>query len=244
MKVDHNGYGNHMRGPPRPYAAAPYIPPVPSYQEYGGYDQGYHRIPEPRTDHYSGGYSQSSIPGVQPPYDSGYGQQYASTTSHPPNRRSHPQYERNTSGEHPMQLSNSPVVHQNGGPRYPNRPVPQDGYSGVQSYQSPAAGNFNQWGGANQSIPRGGYAHNQRRDYHQQHNSGQQRNYSHHQENYQQRGNQGYHQQRGNQGNYQHNNQQRINHADHQQNNQQRSNQFSALDRRSNKRPPPPGNGC
>lgn len=252
MKVDRNGYGDRMHGSPLPYAAAPYVPPVPSYQEYGVYDQGYNRFSQPRTDSYPAGYSQSSISAAQPPYDGGYSQHYASNTSHHPNRRYHPQYDRNSSGEHPTHLYNPSGIHQNGGPRYPPRPMgptssganlypPQGGYSG---YQSPAAGSFNQWGGANQSMPRG-YGqgqHHQRRDggYQQYHD--QQRNYSHLQGNHQQRGNQGQHQPRGNQGQYVRDNQQRGNYGHHQQNNQQRNNQFTALDRRP-KRPPPGGDG-
>ncbi|ESR48395.1 5'-3' exoribonuclease [Citrus sinensis] len=252
MKVDRNGYGDRMHGSPLPYAAAPYVPPVPSYQEYGVYDQGYNRFSQPRTDSYPAGHSQSSISAAQPPYDGGYSQHYASNTSHHPNRRYHPQYDRNSSGEHPTHLYNPSGIHQNGGPRYPPRPMgstssganlypPQGGYSG---YQSPAAGSFNQWGGANQSMPRG-YGqgqHHQRRDggYQQYHD--QQRNYSHLQGNHQQRGNQGQHQPRGNQGQYVRDNQQRGNYGHHQQNNQQRNNQFTALDRRP-KRPPPGGDG-
>ncbi|KAH9759022.1 5'-3' exoribonuclease [Citrus sinensis] len=252
MKVDRNGYGDRMHGSPLPYAAAPYVPPVPSYQEYGVYDQGYNRFSQPRTDSYPAGHSQSSISAAQPPYDGGYSQHYASNTSHHPNRRYHPQYDRNSSGEHPTHLYNPSGIHQNGGPRYPPRPMgptssganlypPQGGYSG---YQSPAAGSFNQWGGANQSMPRG-YGqgqHHQRRDggYQQYHD--QQRNYSHLQGNHQQRGNQGQHQPRGNQGQYVRDNQHRGNYGHHQQNNQQRNNQFTALDRRP-KRPPPGGDG-
>lgn len=252
MEVDHNGYGDHMHGSLLPYAAVPYIPPVPSYQERGVYDQGYDRFLQPRTDSYPAGHSQPPISAAQPRYDSGYNQHYASNTSHYPNRRYHPQYERNSSGEQQTHLYNSSGIHQNGGPRYPPRPLgptssganvypPQGGYSG---YQSPAAGSFNQWGGANQSMPRG-YGqgqHHQRRDGGCQQYNDQQRNYSHRQGKYQQRGNQGHHQPRGNQGHYVQDNQQRGNYSHNQLNNQQINNQYSALDRRP-KRPPPPGNG-
>ncbi|KAK2660700.1 hypothetical protein Ddye_007233 [Dipteronia dyeriana] len=228
-KVDRNGYVNHMNAPPQPYAATPYVPPPTSYQDYRGHGQGHHRIMQP---------SISTTPVA--PYDSGYGQHPASSTSHPTYRRSHPQYERRnqsaTGGDPSMLVYQPSAIHQNGGPRYPPRPsahtsgvvLNQGGYNDAyQSYQSPGASNFQQWGGslspqANQSIPRA-YAH-------QQYNNPQRGNYGHYQQNSQQRGNRGH---------YQHNNQQRGNHSHH----QQRGNQFSTLDRRPYKREPPPGNG-
>ncbi|KAL5847801.1 hypothetical protein ACOSQ3_011325 [Xanthoceras sorbifolium] len=224
LKGDRNGYGNHMHASPQPYAAAPYVLPPTSYHDYRGHHQGHHRIMQP------------SIPTIPTPYD----QHHASPTSHLPYRRSYPQYERHNQsaagGDHSVHVYQPSGVQLNGGPRYPPRPrAPtsgvypnQGGYSGYQSYQSPGAGNTQQWGGSlgpqtNQSIPRG-YGHHQARgdQGHQQYNNQHRGSHGHYQQNSQQRGNQGHHQ---------HYNQERGN------------NQFSALDRRPNKRQPPPGNG-
>ncbi|KAJ0024742.1 hypothetical protein Pint_09130 [Pistacia integerrima] len=247
-KVDHNGYGNHMRGPPVPYAAVPYVPPVPSYHDYRGHDQGHHRIPQPRTDGSPSGNPRSSVPARS--YDSGYGQQYSSSTPQPPHRRSHPQYDRNNrsanSGEQPIDLYNPSGIHLNGGPRYPPRPMAQTsgataysrqgGYSSIQSYQPPGVGSAHQWGGpqANQSVPRG-YGHHQQRGDQNQHYNQQRGNQGYNQNS----GNQGHYQNRGNQGHHQYNNPQRVNYSHHQQG----GSQYSALDRRPNKGPPPPPPG-
>ncbi|XP_044510713.1 5'-3' exoribonuclease 3-like isoform X2 [Mangifera indica] len=247
LKVNHNGYANHMQDPPVPYAATPYIPAVPSYHDYRAHDQGHHRISQPRTDYSPAGHPRSSVPARS--YDGGYGQPHLSSTPH---TRSQPQYDRNNrsanSGGQPMDLYNPSAIYLNGGPRYPPRPVVQasgatsyshqGGYSNFQSYKPPGAGSAHQRGGmpANQSIPRGYGNHQQRGDQNQQHYNQQRGN----QGNYQSRGNQGHYQNRGNQGHHQFNNQQRVNYSHHQRS----GNQYSSLDRRPNKGlppPPPPG---
>lgn len=158
-----------------------------------------------------------------PPY--GYDQHHQYM---PADRRSQPHYNRH----------NQPppvAVSQNGGPRYMPRPMPQarDLYPSHRcAYRPPGGGNFQQWGNGN--APRGYGHHQDGVDLdHQPYNNQSRGNYGQYQNNN--------NQQRGNQGQYQHHhNNQRGN---HQSLHQQRNNQFSALDRKPNRRPPPPGNG-
>ena len=60
VKTDYNGHGNQMHGHPPSYAGAQYYPPQPSYTNHRFHDQGHHRMPPPRAVHSSEGQYQSS----------------------------------------------------------------------------------------------------------------------------------------------------------------------------------------
>ncbi|KDP36941.1 hypothetical protein JCGZ_08232 [Jatropha curcas] len=177
LKVDHNGYANHLHIQTSPYAAAPHVPPHSSYLN-GLHDPGRQRIAQPRTDYSNSGHHRSSNPSH---YNQGYDRPYASSTAIPHHNGSRNRYEREnrSNGQHSRhQAYHTPEFDQNGGPQYLPGSIPQassgpptygyqGGYDGYQKHQSPGAGTHQHWSGgfpplSNQNVPVG-YDHHQQR---------------------------------------------------------------------------------
>ncbi|XP_038704868.1 5'-3' exoribonuclease 3-like isoform X2 [Tripterygium wilfordii] len=191
LKGDRVGFGSHMRGSPPSYAAAPYVPPVPSYSNFGYNDPGRHAgVPPPRADYTRGNHYHSSNPNLQNRYDNGYERSYYSGPQTPYNSN-HSQYQRNnlpasnsSRDHHPRNAYHPPEFHQNDVTGYQPRHVPnisagnstyphhQGGYSGYQTHQTSGAGNYQQWGSrvpphATQNFSRGHSHHHHHHHHHQ-----------------------------------------------------------------------------
>ncbi|XP_048226766.1 5'-3' exoribonuclease 3 isoform X2 [Ricinus communis] len=166
MKVDHNGYANHLHAPIPPYAATAHVPVHSSYAN-GSHDPRRDRTGQPRMDYSHAGQNRFFNP-TQYNNNHGYGQSYAS----PGNAHfsgSRPQYEREnrSNGQHSRQVYLQPEFHQNG-PRYLHGSMAgtsesyayQDDYDGYQSHQPPRDASHQQWGNGlpppvNLNFPRG-----------------------------------------------------------------------------------------
>lgn len=173
LKVDRNGYANHLHTLAPPYSAA-HVPPH-SYSN-GSHDPRRNRMAQPREDYSHAGYNRSSNPTH---YNHGYGRPYASSGTNPHYNGSHPRYERENqpNGQHSRQVYHPPEFHQNG-PQHVHGNIAhtlsgatayayQGSYDGYQSHQSPGPGSHQQWGGgflplANQNVSRGYDQHHQR----------------------------------------------------------------------------------
>ncbi|XVE94584.1 hypothetical protein REPUB_Repub02eG0021200 [Reevesia pubescens] len=222
LKVDRNRYSNNMQAPPPSYGAAPYIPPVTSYVNYGFHNQGLpRRMVPPGQDYSSPGYALPQNPPL-----------------HPPNANSYYRYPvNNQAAAH--NLHYPPRHHDNGGSRQIPRPMAQmsteadpfpshsGGYNPNDRYKTRLhASDQQQWGGRmgpqDSRNVSGGYGLHQQGVVNQGMHRGNE-----HQE---QRGNQLHHRERGD---YQQRGSQ-----PHWGNQQHRGNPYSALDRKGNRRPP------
>ncbi|XP_038715665.1 5'-3' exoribonuclease 3-like isoform X2 [Tripterygium wilfordii] len=179
LKGDRVGLGSHTRGPPLSHTAAPYVPSVPSYSNFVYNDLGRQAVvPPPRADYTRGNHHRSSNPNIPNHYDNGYERPYYSGPQLPYNG-SHSQYQRNNlaasnSGRdnHPRNAYHPPGFGQNDvtgyhpshvqniSPGNGNYTHHQGGHRGYQTYQTPGAGNYQEWGNmmppqAHHNFPRG-----------------------------------------------------------------------------------------
>ncbi|PON70753.1 5'-3' exoribonuclease [Parasponia andersonii] len=209
-KAESNGYGNQMHGRPPSYAGAQYYPSQPSYTNHRFHDQGHHRMPPPRAVHPPEGQYQSSN---------------RSTSEHGYNeRRSYNERHASSGGRHPHNGSQSQYYERNNrmAPRHSTNSRHLQYQSGTHHYVGPMYPN-----GPTAQTPPGFVADADQSGYNQY-------------QNYQSAGVTGHqHQWRGDGGGWVSQPQVGPNVARGYGHPYQSGNQYSALDRRAHRRPPP-----